>query len=89
MTEPLTRGQWVRVRRDAGDEWVTAMVGLASKTNPASVVLLFNGAVRSGDGWILQVLPLTIDYAAETAIGLYGGDAYEIEVVERMVDSGW
>jgi hypothetical protein len=80
VTDRLERGQFVRVRRDPGDEWVTAMVGIASKSDPQSAGLLFDGPIKAQDGYILGFLPLTIDYTAETVMSLYG-EAYEIEVL--------
>ena len=78
----LTRGMYVRVRHvdDAG-EWCPAFVGLASDTNPSSVMLLLflRDAVRASGGVIVGALPVTVDYDAETVTGLTG-DEYEIEV---------
>jgi hypothetical protein len=75
----LQAGNAVRIRYRESDEWVPAMVALASDTNPSSVMLLLNGAVRSAAGIIANALPLSIDYEAQTVISLFG-DPYEIEV---------
>lgn len=76
----LERGDYVRVRLNEGDEWTRAFVALASDADPSSVMLLFDGAVRtSGGGLIVGGLPLTIDYEAQTVSSLHGDD-YEIEV---------
>jgi hypothetical protein len=62
-----------------------AFVGLASPQERSSVVLFLKGAVRtSNGGMILNVLPLTVDYAAQTITSLLG-DQYEIEVQERTL----
>jgi hypothetical protein len=84
MSEPLTqatrlqRGDYIRVRHRETDDWVPAFVALASDTNPSSVMLMFDGAVRSAAGIIANGLPLTIDYEAQTVVSLFG-DFYEIE----------
>ena len=76
----LKRGDYVRVRLENSEEWTEAYAAIASDSNPSSVVLLLNGAVRTRHGGlILNNLPLTIDYDAETATSLFG-DNYEIEV---------
>jgi hypothetical protein len=76
----LKRGDYVRVRLNTGDEWTQAFVALASDSNPSSVMLLFDGAVRTpGGGLITGGLPLTIDYKAQTVSSLLG-DSYELEV---------
>jgi len=76
----LERGDYVRVRQNERDEWTPALVGLASTSDPSSVMLLFNGAVRDGSGgFIANALPLTIDYEQETVISLFGV-SYQIEV---------
>jgi hypothetical protein len=80
MTDRLKRGDYVRVRLNEHDEWTPAFVALASDSDPSSVMLMLNGAVRSSSGGMfVNSLPLFIDYAAETITGLHG-DAYEIEV---------
>jgi hypothetical protein len=81
MEGRIKRGDYVRLRYREGDEWVPAFVGLASDTNPSSVMLLFDGAVRSASGIIANALPVSIDYEAQTVISLFG-DAYEVEVME-------
>jgi hypothetical protein len=77
----LKRGDYVRVRLVGwiDGEWTPAFVALASDTDPASVMLLFDGAVRASNGLIANSLPLTINYQAETVTSLMG-DSYEIEV---------
>ena len=80
MSDRLKRGDYVRVRHNSGDEWTPAFVALASESNPSSVMLLFDGAVRTSEGGLMVGgLPLTIDYAAETVTSLLG-DSYEIDV---------
>jgi len=80
MVGRLKRGDYVRVRFNDHDEWTQAFVALASASDPSSVMLLFDGAVRDGHGgFIAKGLPLTIDYSAETVTSLFG-DHYEIEV---------
>jgi hypothetical protein len=80
MTDRLKRGDYVRVRLSDRDEWTPAFVALASDTDPSSVMLMLDGAVRSSSGGMfVNALPLTIDYAAETVTSLHG-DAYDIEV---------
>lgn len=80
MTPRLQRGHRVHVRHsDDGGDWCPAIVALASDTNPSSVALILMGAVRGGSGIIAGTLPLTVDYDAETVVGLTG-DSYEIDV---------
>ncbi len=80
MSDRLKRGDYVRVRFSKQDEWTRAFVALASDSDPSSVMLMFDGAVRdSRGGFIAKALPLTIDYGAETVTSLFG-DPYEIEV---------
>lgn len=82
MTTPdrLKRGDFVRVRLNPDDEWTQAFVALASDSEPSSVMLLFDGAVRDGrGGFIAKGLPLTISYKEQSVISLFG-DTYEIEV---------
>ena len=77
----LKRGDYVRVRLSGHhDEWTQAFVALASDSDPSSVMLMLDGAVRvSSGGMFVNALPLTIDYGAETVTSLHG-DSYEIEV---------
>ncbi len=76
----LNRGDYVRVRLNDRDEWTRAFVGLASNTDPSSVMLLFDGAVRTSEGGLISgVLPLTVDYAQQNASSPFG-DVYQIEV---------
>jgi hypothetical protein len=78
----LKRGDYVRVRLDnhRDDDWTPAFVALASGSDPSSVMLAFDGAVRDGRGGLIaNVLPLTIDYGAEKVTSLWG-DSYEIEI---------
>ena len=66
------------------DDWTYAFVALASDTDPSSVMLLFDGAVRAPrapGGLIAGGAPLSIDYEAETVVSLFG-DSYELEVQE-------
>jgi hypothetical protein len=77
----LQRGDTVRIRYRESDDWVPAFVALASDTNPSSVMLLLHSAVRSADGFIAKVLPVSIDYEAETVVSLFG-DFYQIEVAD-------
>jgi len=83
MTEPkkLARGDRVRIRLNAVDDWREAYVLLASQTDPSSVMLLLEDGVPARGGLILGSLPLIVDYAAETVTSLFGGE-YEIEVAE-------
>ncbi len=75
----LKRGDYVRIRLRDQDEWTLAMVGLASDTDPSSVMLLFAGAVRTSAGGLISgALPLTIDYEQQNASSLFG-DVYQIE----------
>ncbi len=79
----LERGDRVRVRLQESDEWTEAFVALASDSNPAAVMLLFDGAVRTpGGGLITGGLPLTIDYRLHRITSLWG-DSYELEVAEK------
>jgi len=78
----LKRGDYVRVRLDGDNDWTPAFVALASDSDPSSVMLLFNGAVRATGGVLANGLPLTVDYEAETATSLMG-DLYEIEVADN------
>lgn len=76
----LKRGDCVRVRFNESDEWTEGVVALASETDPSSVMLVFDGAVRDGrGGFILNCLPLTIEYGQERVSSPFGG-SYEIEV---------
>jgi hypothetical protein len=79
----LKRGDFVRVRLEPGDDWTEAFVGLASDTDPSSVVLLLGDAVRASKGVVINMLPLSIDYAAETVVSLFG-DSYTVEVQPRQ-----
>jgi hypothetical protein len=84
MSYRLKRGDYVRVRLDGEGDWTPAFVALASDTDPSSVMLVFDGAVRDGrGGFIAKGLPLTVDYGKEEATSLFGG-AYEIEVAEEV-----
>lgn len=80
MSDRLKRGDYVRVRlRDSGD-WTPAFVALASDSDPSSVMLMLDGAVRTTSGGMFaNALPLSVDYGAETVTSLHG-DEYEIEV---------
>lgn len=78
MNQPLERGEYIRIRAASGGEWCDGFVALASNGSKASVMVLLNGAVRAGSGVILNALPLTIDYDAQTVVSLLG-DEYEIE----------
>lgn len=73
----------MRVRMGGDDDWTPAFVVLASFTNPSSVMLILDGMVRAGEGCIANVLPLAIDYEAETVVSLFG-DSYEIEVAGEL-----
>jgi hypothetical protein len=76
----LKVGDYVRIRLNENDDWMDAFVRLASDTNPSSVLLLFDGAVRAGGGGLVfGGLPVTIDYEAQTVTSVLG-DIYEIEV---------
>lgn len=76
----LKRGDYVRVRLEGrDDDWTPAFVALASPAKPSSVVLFLDGPVRASGGIIANILPLSIDYEAETVTSLMG-DSYEIEV---------
>jgi hypothetical protein len=80
VTGRLKRGDYVRVRHGEGDAWAPAFVALASDSDPSSVMLMLDGAVRdSRGGFIAKALPLWIDYGKETVFSLWG-DSYEIEV---------
>ena len=80
LARHLKRGDYVRVRLSESGDWTPAFVAAASDSDPSSVMLLFDGAVRtSGGGLIVGGLPLTIDYGAQTVTSLLG-DSYEIEV---------
>jgi ribosomal protein S27AE len=84
MTNQLKRGDHVRVRLRPDDDWTRAITAVASDSDPSSVVLLLDGAVRdSRGGFIAKALPLTIDYGAGTVISLFG-DPYEIEVAAEQ-----
>ena len=75
----LKRGDYVRVRLTGSDDWTPAFVALASDTDPSSVILLFDGAVRASHRLLANGLPLRVDYRTETVVSLFG-DSYEIEV---------
>lgn len=80
MSDRLKRGDCVRVKLDGDDEWSRAFVAFASDSDPSSVMLMLDGAVRSSSGGMfVNALPLTVDYGAETITSLHG-DSYEIEV---------
>lgn len=72
------RGDLVRVRQAGDREWTMGTVILASPEGRAIVVRLA-GAVRAGEGYVMNVLPLMIDYENETVTGLTGHE-YEMEV---------
>lgn len=79
---PIKTGDLVRVRpAESAGEWCRAVVELASG-NGKSVALRLEGAVRAGGGLVMGILPLTIDYEAETVTSLLG-DEYEIEVNDK------
>lgn len=52
MIPPLRRGEFVLIQADGKDDWIRAMVGLASE-NGASVAFLFDAMVGS---WV-QMMP--------------------------------
>lgn len=79
MSDRLKRGDYVRVRLSESGDWTPAFVAVASDSDPSSVMLLFDGAVRSATGLLVGGLPLTINYGAQTVTSLLG-DSYEIEV---------
>lgn len=72
----LEPGDYVRLRRDKGDDWAEGFVALASGT---SVFVITSGIVRAGGGLLTGGVPLTVDYEKQTVTGLTG-DNYEIEV---------
>lgn len=78
----LEKGMSVRVRRVGDTEWTQGVISLASPIDfrkpVQSVAVALDGPVRAADGLILQMLPLLIDYANETTLGLTG-DEYELE----------
>lgn len=74
----LRKGDVVRVRHVGDSEWCIARVAIAS-ANGKSVALYLDDAVRANDGIIAGVLPLNINFEAESVTGLTG-DEYEIEV---------
>jgi hypothetical protein len=78
MNMKLAKGDRVCVRRDPTDEWCEGDVVLVSP-NGESVGLMLHGSVRAGDGFILNALPLIVDYSKETITGLTG-DLYELEI---------
>jgi hypothetical protein len=73
----LKKGAAVRVRRDERDDWTTGTVAIIS-ANGASLGLMLDGPVRAGDGIIVGVLLLLVDYEARTITGPCGDD-YQIE----------
>lgn len=75
----LKRGEWIRVRETGGEVWSRAVVAVVGEGSPCSVALVLLDPVRCQGGIILNALPLTVDYEAQTVRGLFGG-AYEIEV---------
>ena len=81
----LKRGDFVRVRYRETDEWTQAFVGLASDSDPSSVMLLFDGAIHASGGLLMGALPLSVNYERQTAVSLLGDD-YEIEVASREVE---
>lgn len=89
MDYRLKRGDIVRVRHVDDTEWCGASVVAASATNPQSVGLMLDGAVRDGHGGLIaQALPLFVDYQTQTVTSLVG-DEYEIDVasfqgIERL-----
>jgi len=77
----LAVGNRVRMRlAGSSDEWCYGVVALAGGS---SVAILFNGMVRTIDGgYAGGVLPITVDYEAQTVVTLWG-DEYDIEVAEE------
>ena len=76
----MDKGDAIRVRKiGTDDEWCAATVILVSP-NGNSVALELCGFVHAAGGGIIGgVLPLLIDYEAETVNGLDGCE-YEVEV---------
>ena len=82
MSPKLKPNDLIRVRLVGTEKWTRARVALASRSNPQSVAIILEDAVRTTNGGLIGAgLPLTLDYTAETATSLWG-DSYEIEVAE-------
>jgi hypothetical protein len=75
MRQPK-RGDYVGLRRNAGDDWAEGFVALASGT---SVLVMTSGIVRAGGGLMSGPIALTVNEDAGTISGLMG-DEYELEV---------
>jgi predicted transcriptional regulator len=76
----LKTGDIVRVRPTVPtQEWVEGVVTIAS-SNGQSVMISLDSAVRTVNGTYINMLPLSIDYAAQTVTDLFGGNECEIEV---------
>lgn len=79
MSHVLKKGDMVRVRlMGTEDEWCWAVVEIAS-VDGRSVALNLKGMVHGGGGVIAGMLPLNVDYEAETVTNLFG-DEYEMEI---------
>lgn len=81
----LTTGQRVRCM-NAENEWMPGIVMFASDTQPQTVAVLFRdvqGIRMNGALAVTNMLPLTIDYEAETATDLWGS-TWDIDVAEAM-----
>jgi hypothetical protein len=82
MIARLKRGDVVRVKAaGTSDEWCKGWVALASDTNPSSVAVMLHDMVRMGNGYVGGVLPIMVDYEAETITGL-ADDLYEMEMAD-------
>lgn len=79
----LKKGDYVRVRRDSGDDWCDAYVLVASE-NGRSLGLLLASLVRAGTGMIGGALPVLVETAGNDQARFIGltGDEYQIELLE-------
>lgn len=73
----LERGDYIRLRKNKGDDWAEGFVALAGGT---SVLVMSNDLARASGGMLTGAIPLTVNYEAGKVTGLIGGDEYEVEV---------
>jgi hypothetical protein len=81
---PLRKGLVVRLRlAGSHDEWCAGFIELASDNGKSISVTLVGGMVRGARGMYGGIIPLSVDYEAETVEALWG-DEYEMEVDEAL-----
>lgn len=79
MTLVLKRGDYVRVRCRGDTEWTQCLVTLSSP-NHKSLIVMFNGAIRAGNGFLMAVLPLSYEPDTDRFVGVVSLDEYEVEL---------